>query len=141
MRDARHEKLLVDAAAVGHDAHADWYRFGSDNGAERPLVAYFGGSISTAVYHARRESEPTSLVELFEAARLNFDDAQNVGPLPLRGAAAPLVPLQLGEDRVFGRRDVHRAFRLRHNDLAPAVQQLLPPKSGGRRNEDVDLEH
>lgn len=69
MSDARHEKLIVDDAAVGHDAHADWHRFGVENGTETPLVVYFGGSISTAVYHARRESEPTSLAELFKAAR------------------------------------------------------------------------
>jgi hypothetical protein len=88
----RHEKIFVDDAAVGHDAHADWYRFGADNDVERPLVVYFGGSISTAVYHARRESEPRSLVELFDEAREHVK-VESVDllivPCPLIGRAVP----------------------------------------------------
>jgi hypothetical protein len=92
MPDARHEKIFVDGAAVGHDAHADWYRFGAESGKGMPLVIYFGGSISTAVYHARRESEPISLVELFEEARqhVKVDSVDLlVVPCPLIGRAVP----------------------------------------------------
>ena len=60
MPTARHEKILVDGAAVGHDAHADWYRFGAEKGLGIPLVLYFGGAISSAVYHARRSTLPMS---------------------------------------------------------------------------------
>jgi hypothetical protein len=111
----RHEKLLVDGAAVGHDAHADWYRFGSDNGAERPLVAYFGGSISSAVYHARRESEPTSLVELFEAAREHV----KVESVDLLVVPCPLIGRAVEDFRA-------RIFRFVLEEILPGTPNPKP---------------
>jgi hypothetical protein len=63
-----HKKIVIEQSAVGHDAFADFYRLGRCIGPTTPLVAYFGGAISTDVYNARRDTEPLSLVELLEYA-------------------------------------------------------------------------
>lgn len=87
-----HQKIVVDPSAIDRVAFADWYRFGSGTGHAAPLVIYFGGSISTAVYDARLDTEPLSLVDLFESARAGSGvDSVDllVVPCPPIGRACP----------------------------------------------------
>lgn len=92
MKPMSHRKIVVERSAVDHDAFADFYCFGACPGRATPLVVYFGGAISTDVYDARRETEPESLVELFEDA-LSTREIESVDllvvPCPLIGRTYP----------------------------------------------------
>ncbi len=90
MKSRIHQKVVVERSAVDHEAFADFYQFG--DAPARPLLVYFGGAISSSVYHSRRETEPSSLVELFEAA-LRATGVESVDmlvvPCPLIGRSYP----------------------------------------------------
>lgn len=105
MNTRNHRKLVVEQSAVGLDAYAYFYRFGPCSGLTTPLVVYFGGAISTHVYHARRDTEPLPLVEIFEDALsracVEYVDLLVVA-CPLIGRAVPafrarMFELLLGE--------------------------------------------
>ena len=92
-----HRKLVVENAAVGHEAFGDWYRFGPEveeypGAPDVPLVVYFGGAISTPTYEARRETEPSPIREVFEielaVAGIESVDLLVV-PCPLIGRSEP----------------------------------------------------
>lgn len=92
MKSRTHQKVVVERSAVDHEAFADFYGFGDVPGPARPLLIYFGGAISSNVYHSRRETEPSSLVELFEVA-LRATGVESVDmlvvPCPLIGRTYP----------------------------------------------------
>lgn len=92
MNTRNHKKIFVEPSAVDHDAFADWYRCGPASETGAPLVVYFGGAISSDVYNARRDTEPLSLVEIFEDA-LSTTGVESVDllvvPCPLIGRAVP----------------------------------------------------
>lgn len=62
-------KLRIPGSTVDPDAFADFYRFPADRTEPAPLVIWAGGAISSEAYEARRDLEPTPVVDELERAR------------------------------------------------------------------------
>jgi len=103
------KKLLVPASSLGHDAFADWFRFGPNDAPQTPLVVYIGGAISEEIYQERSPTRPDAIATEFENALSAYDHA------PPDLLVIP-CPLSMYENRT----------QWRSNFLAHFSRELLP---------------
>lgn len=132
-----HLKISVPDSVVCADAFGDAYRFeaGADTSPslDVPLVVYFGGAISTATYHARRDTEPAPIRELFERAlaEVGHDVAATVDATAAATVAANTVDLLVVPCPPIGRSEPDfraRIFAFVHDELLPRTPNPTPSR-------------
>ncbi len=125
----RWKKLLVAPSLLGHDAFADWFRWGDDDGPAIPLVVWVGAPTRIAEYAARRRSRPAAVVAEFEKAFA-------LRPLPAVDLLVVPCPLPIEERRDRALEDFRSHFL---HELLPACPSSHPERisfiglSGGSR--------
>lgn len=114
---AEHTRIEIPRSRVAADLFADRYRYGRL--ASPPLISYWGGAISPAVYEARRRTAPDRVRVEFEAALLERRGAVDLLVLSL--------PQAVARSRARLRADLHQVFC---HELLPACGNLHPSSLG-----------
>ena len=75
-----------------------------------------------------------------QSISLHLEDSQHIAPLAVGNLAAAAIPLQLGQDRVFGTEDADLPFRCLVQGAQEAASQLGAVERARAGHKEIDLE-
>jgi pimeloyl-ACP methyl ester carboxylesterase len=110
-----HKKIILKDSLLGHDAFADYYRFG--DGSSAPLIFYIGGATNEEKYRERMSSTPDAVVHEFERAHAE--------------AGSPTVDLLITPSPVTG---PERKDTILQDFYVYVLTELLPAMNGSKPN-------